>query len=88
MQAVNSENMLTPKLNFHISGYYIIYYIIYNSLNEGHARHTATLTGNVQAGFSADDSAKGVGRQALVDADVFVFVQTAYVKVSPHERVA
>lgn len=42
----------------------------------------------MQAGFSADDSAKGVGRQALVDAHVFVFVQTADVKVSSHERVA
>lgn len=41
----------------------------------------------MQAGFSADDRAEGVGRQALVDADVFVFVQTADVKVSSHERV-
>lgn len=59
-----------------------------NSLHEGHAGHPATLTGNVQAGFSADHSAKGVGRQALVDADVFVFVQMADAKVSSHEREA
>lgn len=57
-----------------------------NSLNEGHAGHKATLTGNMQAGFSADDSAEGVGCQALVDADVFVFVQMADAKVSSHER--
>lgn len=42
----------------------------------------------MQAGFSADDGAEGVGAQALIDADVFVFVQTADVKVSSHEGVA
>lgn len=42
----------------------------------------------MQAGFSADDSAEGVRPQALIDADVFVFVQMADVKVSSHEWVA
>lgn len=42
----------------------------------------------MQAGFSADDGAEGVRAQALIDAHVFVFVQTADVKVSSHERVA
>lgn len=42
----------------------------------------------MQAGFSADDGAEGVGPQALIDADVFVFVQAADVKVSSHEREA
>lgn len=42
----------------------------------------------MQAGFSADDGAKGVRAQALIDADIFVFVQTADVKVSSHEWVA
>ena len=42
----------------------------------------------MQTGFSADDSAKGVGSQTLVDPHVLVFVEVADAQVPPAEGVA
>lgn len=46
------------------------------------------LTGNVQAGLSADDGTERVGRQTLIDADIFLFVQMAEAEVASCERIA
>ena len=42
----------------------------------------------MQTGFSADDSAKGIGGQTLVDPHVLVFVEVADTQVPPAEDVA
>jgi len=41
----------------------------------------------METGFSADDRAKRVWRQTLIDTNIFLFVQLADVQVATHERV-